>query len=294
MAGPGATKVTGTLVLNGISSLATGRVLENRGLIDLRGTATVFDDGSGRVENLGTIRKTAGTSSTIGAPLRNAGTVDGQVGELRLDDGTDQPDTGTFTGVVFVGPRTFTSAVAMPGTVEIADDLTVRDGDTLTIAGTAVQRAGTLRGNVAVNGRLTWDGGRHAGSGTTTVGAAGADRDHAAGGRSRAVRRRSPRDARSSTTACCGSRRAPISAPAQACASPTPAASSSTRPTTTRAARPRASRATPRCSTRAPWRRRAGRARRTCACWSTTTARSTGRWSSRATRRSRTPARSRT
>ena len=75
----------------------------------------MFDDGSGRVENLATIRKTAGTSSTIGAQLRNAGTVDGQVGELRIEDGTDQADTGTFTGVVFVGQRTFTSAVAMPG-----------------------------------------------------------------------------------------------------------------------------------------------------------------------------------
>ena len=126
----------GTLILNGISSLTTGRVLENRGLIDVRGTSSLFDDFDApaeRIENLGTIRKTAGTSSTLGAPLHNAGVVDGKVGELRLEDGTAEPDTGTFTGtdaanrVVLVGERTFTGAVQLPGTIEIADDLTVRD-----------------------------------------------------------------------------------------------------------------------------------------------------------------------
>ncbi len=103
MAGPGTTKVVqgGTLILNGISSLTTGRVLENRGLIDARGSSSLFDDfddPAERIENLGTIRKTAGTSSTIGAPLHNTGTVDGKVGELRIEDGTAEPDTGTFTG----------------------------------------------------------------------------------------------------------------------------------------------------------------------------------------------------
>ena len=105
--------------------------------------------------------------------------IDGKVGELRIEDGTAEPDTGTFTGtdtanrVVLVGERTFTGAVQLPGTIEIADDLTVRAGDTLTVPGTAIQRAGTLRGNVTVTGRLTWDGGRQAGPGTTTVAAAG-------------------------------------------------------------------------------------------------------------------------
>ena len=169
MVGPGTTKVTGTLLLSGIATL--DRVLENRGLIDLRGTATVF--GTGSIENLATVRKTAGTSSTIGAKLHNLGTVDGQVGELRIEDGTDQADTGTFTGVVFVGERTLTGAATLPGTVEIADNLTVREGDTLTLAGTAVHRAGTLRGNLNVTGRITWDGGRQAGPGTTTVAASG-------------------------------------------------------------------------------------------------------------------------
>ncbi|MDA0182237.1 hypothetical protein OJ997_18165 [Solirubrobacter phytolaccae] len=184
MAGVGTTKVaTGaTLILNGIASLTTGRVLENRGLIDVRGTATIFDDFDApaeRIENLGTLRKTAGTSSTIGAPLHNVGTVDGKVGELRLETGTTEPDTGTFTGtdatnrVVFVGARTFTGAVALPGTVEIADNVTVKAGDTLTLAGTAVHRAGALTGNLTVTGRLTWDGGRQNGPGTTTVTPAG-------------------------------------------------------------------------------------------------------------------------
>ena len=184
MAGPGTTRVAqgGTLILNGISSLTTGRVLENRGLIDVRGSATLFDDfddPAERVENLGTIRKTAGTSSTLGVPLHNAGVVDGKVGELRIEDGTSEPDTGTFTGtdaanrVVFVGERTFTSAVQLTGSTEIADDITVRAGDTLTLAGTTAYRAGTLRGNVTITGRLNWDGGRHCGPGTTTVAAGG-------------------------------------------------------------------------------------------------------------------------
>ena len=184
LAGAGTTRVAqgGTLILNGISSLATGHTLENRGLIDVRGTASLFDDfddPAERLENLGTIRKTAGTSSTLGAPLHNVGVVDGKVGELRIGDGTAEPDTGTFTGTdtanraVLVGERTFTGAVQLPGTIEIADDLTVRAGDTLTVAGTAIQRAGTLRGNLTVTGRLTWAGGRQSGPGTTTVAAAG-------------------------------------------------------------------------------------------------------------------------
>ena len=184
MAGPGTTRVAqgGTLILNGISSLTAGRVLENRGLIDARGTATIFDDfedPAERIENLGTIRKTAGTSSTIGVPLHNAGVVDGKVGELRVEDGTPEADTGTFTGtdaanrVVFVGKRTFTSAVQLTGFSEIADDITVRAGDTLTLAGTVAQRAGRLTGNVTVTGRINWDGGRHSGPGTTTVAAGG-------------------------------------------------------------------------------------------------------------------------
>ena len=127
-------------------------MLENRGLIDVRGTATIFDDfedPAERIENLGTIRKTAGTSSTIGVPLHNAGVVDGKVGELRVEDGTPEADTGTFTGtdaanrVVFVGKRTFTSAVQLTGFSEIADDITVKAGDTLTLAGTVAQRAGS-------------------------------------------------------------------------------------------------------------------------------------------------------
>ena len=66
MAGPGTTRVAqgGTLILNGIASLTTGRVLENRGLIDARGTSSLFDDFDApaeRIENHGTIRKTAGT-----------------------------------------------------------------------------------------------------------------------------------------------------------------------------------------------------------------------------------------
>ena len=84
-------------MLNGIASLTTGRVLENRGLIDVRGTSSLFDDFEApaeRIENLGTVRKTAGTSSTIGAPLHNPGTVDGQVGELRIEDGTDRAGHG--------------------------------------------------------------------------------------------------------------------------------------------------------------------------------------------------------
>ncbi|MBE2319415.1 hypothetical protein DVA67_025800 [Solirubrobacter sp. CPCC 204708] len=180
MAGPGTTRVTqgATLILNGISSLATGRVLENRGLIDVRGSASLFDDfdqPAERVDNHGTIRKTAGTSSTLGAPLRNAGTVDGAVGELVLEDGTSEPDTGTFTGarVVLGGARTLAGAATLPGTVELTADLTVRAGDTLAIDGTLLHRAGRLRGDVLVNGRVRVDGGRQSGPGTTTIAAAG-------------------------------------------------------------------------------------------------------------------------
>ncbi len=88
----------------------------------------------------------AGTCSTIGAPLHNVGTVDGKVGELRLEVGTGEPDTGTFTGadaanrVVFVGERTFTGAVQLPGTVEIADALSVRPGDTLRCRSTVIEK----------------------------------------------------------------------------------------------------------------------------------------------------------
>lgn len=184
MAGPGTTRVAqgGTLILNGISSLATGRVLENRGLIDGRGLSSLFDDfdeEAERVENFGTIRKTAGTSTTIGVPMRNAGVVDGKVGELRIEDGAGEPDTGTFTGadaanrVVFNGERVFTGAVQLTGTTEIAEDITVRAGDTLTLGGTVRHVAGRLTGDLTVTGRLETDGGRQSGPGTTTVAAGG-------------------------------------------------------------------------------------------------------------------------
>ena len=183
MSGTGRTRVApgGKLELRGIGSLTGGRTLENAGLLDVTGDHMLFDDFEAPAEllhNTGTIRKTAGTANgaTIGVPLRNDGTVDGAVGELRLDDGASAPDTGIFTGtdaanhVVLQGARTLTGAVQLEGTTEIAGDVTVRAGDTLVLGGEVLQTdGGDLRGDVRVTGTLRWDGGGHAAPGTTTV-----------------------------------------------------------------------------------------------------------------------------
>ena len=183
MSGTGRTRVApgGKLELRGIGSLTGGRTLENAGLLDVTGDHMLFDDFEAPAEllhNTGTIRKTAGTANgaTIGVPLRNDGTVDGAVGELRLDDGASAPDTGIFTGtdaanhVVLQGARTLTGAVQLTGTTEIAGDVTVRAGDTLVLGGEVLQTdGGDLRGDVRVTGTLRWDGGGHAAPGTTTV-----------------------------------------------------------------------------------------------------------------------------
>ena len=274
MAGAGTTRVAqgGTLILNGISSLDHGpRAREPRA--DRRRAAPR------RCSTTSTTRRSASRTSARSARPRararrsarrctTPAWSTARSASCGSRTARAEPDTGTFTGtdaanrVVLVGERTFTGAVQLPGTIEIADDLTVKAGDTLTVAGTAIQRAGTLRGNVTVTGRLTWDGGRQSGPGTTTVAAGRADRGHAAARRSAAARPRSTTAARSSSPACCGSRRAPTWAPSASSGrrSPTAAGSSSTPRTTTRAAPRRASTATRCCSTRARSPRPAARA----------------------------------
>ena len=307
MAGPGTTRVAqgGTLILNGIASLTAGRVLENRGLIDARGTATIFDDfedPAERIENLGTIRKTAGTSSTIGVPLHNAGVVDGKVGELRVEDGTPEADTGTFTGtdaanrVVFVGERTFTGAVQLTGFSEIADDITVQGG----------RHAHAGRHRRAARRQADRQRHRHRPDqlgrrppvrpGHHDRGRRRPDRRHAAGRvrlRLGLARRRA--QARHQRPAAPGEGRGPEHVRRAALDDRQRRADRARdAATTTPAAIRPGSAATRCCATPARSRRSAAQAARTCGSSSTTTARSTGRSSSTATRRSRTRARSRT
>ena len=159
---PGATtKVTGTLVLNGISSLATGRVLENRG------PDRPARHGDGVRRRLRAGREPRHDPQDRGHELddrrdaaqRRHGRRPGRRAAAR---GRHRPARHGH-----VHRRRLRRASARsrarwrcPGTVEIADDLTVREGDTLTIAGTAVQRAGTLRGNL--DGERAADVGRRA------------------------------------------------------------------------------------------------------------------------------------
>ena len=182
MTGTGVTRVKpgATLVLGGSSSLEGGRTLENQGQIDIDGDRSLFDDFTAPAEqlvNTGTIAKTAGTGfgASLDVPLRNAGVVEAKAGKLRLGAGGPAPDTGTFKGasradrVVLEGARTLGGAVQLLGTNEIAGDVGVAAGQTLTSGADLLQSDGDVTGDLKITGTLTWDGGGQVAPGTTTV-----------------------------------------------------------------------------------------------------------------------------
>ena len=190
MAGAGTTSVASgaTLALPGTGSVSLGetRALEVAGLADFKADGGMGSSGAGATPVLhvaagGILRKSGGTNwSYLTVPVRNDGLAEGQAGQLMLTRGAAQPHTGTFRGtaatanVVLSGQdHVLTGAARLDDFAEIAGEVAVRAGDTLTIADDVLQTAGELSGNVTVSGRLTWTGGSHELPGTTTIAGSG-------------------------------------------------------------------------------------------------------------------------
>ena len=146
----------GRTILNGASSveyylgLESGRVLENRNVLDFkRDNNSIYGEGS--VDNAGTVRKSGGTGySYIDAHFSNTGTVDVQTGTLDLlghaanfrNDGIVHTDTG---------------AVLMAGSIDNTAN------GIITGTGTVALNGGTLTNEGQINpgnspGTLTLDG----------------------------------------------------------------------------------------------------------------------------------------
>lgn len=147
---------TGRTILNGASSveyylgLESGRVLENRNVLDFkRDNSRIYGEGS--VDNAGTVRKSGGTGySYIDAVFSNTGTVDVQSGTLML-----QGQSANFhnDGVVL----TETGAVLMAGSIDNTAN------GILSGTGTIALNGGTLTNEGQINpgnspGTLTLDG----------------------------------------------------------------------------------------------------------------------------------------
>ena len=223
--GPGHTEALGGLVLNGGATDLTldNRTLDNAAVATWMGSrnialnnGAVFNnlagatfDGqnnntvttsglTGSFTNGGTLQKSAGTgTTTFNVPVRNDGTVDVQVGTLRLNDGgasggqfmVEAPATLNFSGgnstlaagsaisgtgkVLFSGDIFGSNTTTVAGSYDVGNETTISGGTasflsnvtfpSLTLSG------GTLSGvgDVTVAGLLTWTGGTMSGPGTT-------------------------------------------------------------------------------------------------------------------------------
>ena len=170
-----------TLSQQGNLSLQDGRVLENAGLYELRGSSQITRSGvAPLVHNTGTIERKAGSgSATIGAALDNDGTVVGGDGLLILNAGDGaREQSGTFRGVD-PGFVTFTAGAfdlgagtSFAGRVRLGGgQLTIPAGVTVSATGSNEQTFAILdgAGTLSVDGPFTWSGGTMQGSGKTVV-----------------------------------------------------------------------------------------------------------------------------
>ena len=186
MRGPGTTTVqaAGTVRVTGYTTLADGRVLENRGSLELA-TDNRYMSRSGAaplVRNTGTIRRTvAGPNDTdLRVPVENDGLVISDTGRLLLSNGGGESG-GTFGGGAGTvrlggGVHVLDGGARLSGGVELtAGELSVASG-TAVSAGANELSGGTVGGPGGFSvdaGTLTWSGGTMRGPGTTTVQAAG-------------------------------------------------------------------------------------------------------------------------
>ncbi len=179
MSDAGTTRVTGRLVSEGATTvfLASGRLLENAGTVELRSTRTISGSGTQSVlHNTGTVVKSAGTgATTISTGVENDGGLSSTAGTIELTGG-DGPgsSSGSFAGDVQLKSQTFDLAdgATFAGGVQIAGaTVDVAAGATATAAGANAFASGTLGGlgTFAVSGTLTWTGGSMSDAGTTRV-----------------------------------------------------------------------------------------------------------------------------
>ena len=144
-----------TLVLTGTSTLDTplelsgAAVLRNQGLLDLRADVTIRGT---RLENAGTLRKSAGAGpTTLALVLDNTGVVDVRTGTLQAVGGLANYDAATKT--LSGGEYDLTGTLAVPG-LEVA-----RNAATIRLRGAGRLDGGALDGLAENTGALELDGG---------------------------------------------------------------------------------------------------------------------------------------
>ena len=175
----------GTLVIAGNGTL-NARTLANNGSVLVTG-GTTFNLGGGAIinnnaggvwddqntindqifwatnppvtfNNAGIFKKSAsaGTQTTLnGVPFHNSGTVDAQVGTIRLGAGTSSGNFNTAAGAViqfFTGTHTLTSTATLSGSgsVLLAGG-TLASSSPITVSGGTLGGAGTINANVVNN-----------------------------------------------------------------------------------------------------------------------------------------------
>ncbi len=117
-----------------------------------------YSTSSGPIYNAGILRKSAGTGiSLVGAPCYNTGTIEAQIGTLRLDNGSQ------YGGVVLVRSNAVLSFYG--GSHDFAPGATVGGDGTIECIGSAVLNLNTD----LTAGVLAVKGGRLSGSGTITA-----------------------------------------------------------------------------------------------------------------------------
>lgn len=97
----------------GSFTLNTNGVLLNNNTFDIQTSQDIFTQGSPQsIQNIGSLIKSAGTSTTILYPnLVNSGTIDAQVGTLRIRGGSNSGDISSTvsSGTVDISSSTFTN-----------------------------------------------------------------------------------------------------------------------------------------------------------------------------------------
>ncbi len=149
MIGTGTTQFNGSATITDSLSLAGGRVLDNQNTLTLQAAySNIYtNDGSGQLDNHGTVTTSAGNiASSISATFNNSGIVNVQNGVLRLPGGGNH--SGSFVGPGVVefngGTHNLLSGVTLNN---IGLGSTLNSSVDYSINGTSLLYGGTMTGN---------------------------------------------------------------------------------------------------------------------------------------------------
>jgi RHS repeat-associated protein len=197
----------GNLSVNaGLLRLSEGAVFENKGTTtvnDQEAGAPAIALGEGKASpefrNLGTMQKTAGTStSRIEVNLANFGTIKAETGTLGFDGKGQEVNLGagtTLKGAIrFSEANVTTGEISTPGQVTFEKcQLSVPNGKTATFSETLTIKFGNQisgEGTLAVSGSLVWaNESTMSGSGATVIAPGGSASITTGGGKAKVIKR---------------------------------------------------------------------------------------------------------